>query len=130
MSWQFWTAFGIMMGTAVNLAVFHIPDINWRLMFGAPFIPAVRAGGDGEEEPRRHVPLVGDLAVEARQLLLRELLLATDHVGFGWVLCDQRTLLESRDVLGQGVVFAPSFDIVHELCFGDAVERIPDPVPR
>lgn len=36
-----WTAFGIMLGTAFNLAVFRVPDINWRLMLGAPFIPAV-----------------------------------------------------------------------------------------
>lgn len=42
MSWQMWTAFGIMLGTAFNLAVFHLPHgLNWRLMLGAPFIPAV-----------------------------------------------------------------------------------------
>ncbi|KAI0017803.1 hypothetical protein F4780DRAFT_753892 [Xylariomycetidae sp. FL0641] len=41
MSWQMWTAFGIFLGTAINLAVFHVPDINWRLMLGAPFIPAI-----------------------------------------------------------------------------------------
>ncbi|KAK3361954.1 hypothetical protein B0T24DRAFT_724390 [Lasiosphaeria ovina] len=40
MSWQMWTAFGIMLGTAINLAVWS-SDINWRLMLGAPFIPAV-----------------------------------------------------------------------------------------
>lgn len=40
MSWQMWTAFGIFLGTAVNLAVFYHPH-NWRLMLGAPFIPAV-----------------------------------------------------------------------------------------
>ncbi|KAI1767905.1 hypothetical protein GGR53DRAFT_518149 [Hypoxylon sp. FL1150] len=40
MSWQMWTAFGIFLGTAVNLAVFYHP-LNWRLMLGAPFIPAV-----------------------------------------------------------------------------------------
>lgn len=40
MSWQMWTAFGIMFGTAINLAVFYHKD-NWRLMLGAPFIPAV-----------------------------------------------------------------------------------------
>ncbi|KAI1486003.1 sugar transporter-domain-containing protein [Biscogniauxia mediterranea] len=40
MSWQMWTAFGIFLGTAVNLAVFH-HEHNWRLMLGAPFIPAV-----------------------------------------------------------------------------------------
>ncbi|OAQ67873.1 sugar porter (SP) family MFS transporter [Pochonia chlamydosporia 170] len=42
MSWQMWTAFGIMLGTAVNLAVYQIAQpLNWRLMLGAPFLPAV-----------------------------------------------------------------------------------------
>ncbi|AEO67862.1 0aee102a-6c78-4519-849c-70092b746bbd [Thermothielavioides terrestris] len=41
MSWQMWTAFGILLGTAINLAVFSVDNINWRLMLGAPFIPAV-----------------------------------------------------------------------------------------
>ena len=41
MSWQMWTAFGIFLGTAFNLAVWGAGDINWRLMIGAPFIPAV-----------------------------------------------------------------------------------------
>jgi hypothetical protein len=36
-----WTAFGIMLGTAFNLAVYKVPHINWRLMLGAPFLPAV-----------------------------------------------------------------------------------------
>ncbi|KAH8671017.1 hypothetical protein BX600DRAFT_548078 [Xylariales sp. PMI_506] len=40
MSWQMWTAFGIFLGTAINLAVYNSP-LNWRLMLGAPFIPAV-----------------------------------------------------------------------------------------
>lgn len=40
MSWQMWTAFGILLGTAVNLAVYNT-EHNWRLMLGAPFIPAV-----------------------------------------------------------------------------------------
>ncbi|KAL2019370.1 hypothetical protein VTK56DRAFT_9750 [Thermocarpiscus australiensis] len=41
MSWQMWTAFGIFLGTAINLAVWNAGAINWRLMLGAPFIPAV-----------------------------------------------------------------------------------------
>ena len=42
MSWQMWTAFGIFLGTAINLAVFNTGEnIRWRLMLGAPFIPAV-----------------------------------------------------------------------------------------
>ncbi|KAI0908662.1 sugar transporter-domain-containing protein [Ustulina deusta] len=40
MSWQMWTAFGIFLGTAINLAVYNNAN-NWRLMLGAPFIPAV-----------------------------------------------------------------------------------------
>lgn len=36
-----WTAFGILLGGAFNLAVFNVKDINWRLMLGAPFLPAV-----------------------------------------------------------------------------------------
>lgn len=35
-----WTAFGIFFGTVINLAVFY-HEHNWRLMLGAPFIPAV-----------------------------------------------------------------------------------------
>lgn len=42
MSWQMWTAFGIFLGTAFNLAVYHVDNsYNWRLMLGAPFLPAV-----------------------------------------------------------------------------------------
>lgn len=42
MTWQFWTAFGIMLGTAFNLAVYKVHEsLNWRLMLGAPFLPAV-----------------------------------------------------------------------------------------
>ncbi|KAJ0164242.1 Major myo-inositol transporter IolT [Colletotrichum tanaceti] len=40
MSWQMWTAFGIALGTAFNLAVYYA-EHNWRLMLGAPFLPAV-----------------------------------------------------------------------------------------
>lgn len=35
-----WTAFGIFLGTCINIAVYHMKD-NWRYMLGAPFIPAV-----------------------------------------------------------------------------------------
>ncbi|ORY57315.1 and other transporter-domain-containing protein [Pseudomassariella vexata] len=41
MSWQMWTAFGIFLGTAFNLAVYNTGSNNWRYMLGAPFIPAV-----------------------------------------------------------------------------------------
>jgi hypothetical protein len=32
---EMWTAFGIMLGTAFNLAIYNVHSINWRLMFGA-----------------------------------------------------------------------------------------------
>lgn len=41
MTWQFWTAFGIFMGTAFNLAVWNTGSIGWRLQLGSAFIPAV-----------------------------------------------------------------------------------------
>lgn len=41
MTWQFWTAFGIFLGTAFNLAVYNAGDIGWRLQLGSAFIPAV-----------------------------------------------------------------------------------------
>ncbi|EMC92365.1 hypothetical protein BAUCODRAFT_151769 [Baudoinia panamericana UAMH 10762] len=41
MSWQLWTAFGIMLGYSANLAVFRVGPIAWRLQLGSAFIPAV-----------------------------------------------------------------------------------------
>jgi Sugar (and other) transporter. len=47
MQWQMWTAFGIMLGYAADLAFFEVPDksgiigLNWRLMMGSAMIPAV-----------------------------------------------------------------------------------------
>jgi MFS family permease len=41
MTWQFWTAFGIFLGTAINLAVYYAGSIGWRLQLGSAFIPAV-----------------------------------------------------------------------------------------
>jgi MFS family permease len=41
MTWQFWTAFGIFLGTAFNLAVWNAGDIGWRLQLGSAFIPAI-----------------------------------------------------------------------------------------
>ncbi len=41
MMWQMWTAFGIMMGYAMDLAFLNVPDtpnikgLNWRLMLGS-----------------------------------------------------------------------------------------------
>lgn len=37
---EMWTAFGIMLGTVINVAVFYHAH-NWRLMLGLPAIPAV-----------------------------------------------------------------------------------------
>lgn len=42
-----WTAFGIMLGFAADLVFFRVSDIahinglNWRLMMGAPMLPAI-----------------------------------------------------------------------------------------
>ncbi|KAK0704933.1 hypothetical protein B0H67DRAFT_649329 [Lasiosphaeris hirsuta] len=47
MQWQVWTAFGIMVGFAADLAFYFVPDhgiplgLNWRLMMGSAMIPAV-----------------------------------------------------------------------------------------
>lgn len=41
MSWQLWTAFGILLGLVANLAVYRVGDIAWRLQIGSAFIPAV-----------------------------------------------------------------------------------------
>lgn len=41
MTWQFWTAFGIFLGTAFNLAVWNAGKIGWRLQLGSAFIPAI-----------------------------------------------------------------------------------------
>ncbi|KAF9458096.1 hypothetical protein BDZ94DRAFT_150646 [Collybia nuda] len=41
MSWQLWTAFGILLGFCANLILFQTGDIAWRLQLGSAFIPAV-----------------------------------------------------------------------------------------
>ncbi|KAF1941048.1 D-xylose-proton symporter [Clathrospora elynae] len=41
MSWQIWTAFGILLGTIANLVVMNTGAISWRLQFGSAFIPAI-----------------------------------------------------------------------------------------
>ena len=40
MSWQLWTAFGILLGVSANLAVKDVGRIAWRLQLGSAFIPA------------------------------------------------------------------------------------------
>jgi hypothetical protein len=41
MSWQVWTAFGILLGTCANLVFVHSGAIAWRLQLGSAFVPAV-----------------------------------------------------------------------------------------
>ncbi|GAB7342298.1 hypothetical protein MBLNU457_g0530t1 [Dothideomycetes sp. NU457] len=47
MQWQMWTAFGIMVGYAADLAFYNVQDtpgvtgLNWRLMMGSACLPAV-----------------------------------------------------------------------------------------
>jgi MFS family permease len=47
MQWQMWTAFGIMLGYAADIAFYNVPDpagitgLNWRLMMSSAMLPAV-----------------------------------------------------------------------------------------
>ncbi|KAL1305121.1 hypothetical protein AAFC00_002049 [Neodothiora populina] len=47
MQWQMWTAFGIMVGYASDLAFYNVPDkhnivgLNWRIMMASAMFPAV-----------------------------------------------------------------------------------------
>lgn len=41
MSWQIWTAFGILLGTCANLVFVDTGDIAWRLQLGSAFIVAI-----------------------------------------------------------------------------------------
>ena len=41
MSWQIWTAFGILLGTCANLVFVDVGKIAWRLQLGSAFVPAV-----------------------------------------------------------------------------------------
>ncbi|KDQ57679.1 hypothetical protein JAAARDRAFT_178048 [Jaapia argillacea MUCL 33604] len=47
MMWQMWTAFGIMIGYAMDLAFYHVPNkhnitgLNWRLMLASAGFPAL-----------------------------------------------------------------------------------------
>ncbi|TFK35902.1 hypothetical protein BDQ12DRAFT_655262 [Crucibulum laeve] len=41
MSWQLWTAFGILLGSSANLALQGTGKIAWRLELGSAFLPAV-----------------------------------------------------------------------------------------
>lgn len=47
MMWQMWTAFGIFLGTVVDLALYYVKDVNgivglnWRLMLAAAGIPGL-----------------------------------------------------------------------------------------
>ena len=47
MQWQMWTAFGIMVGYAADLAFYKVPDkhnitgLNWRIMMASAMLPAV-----------------------------------------------------------------------------------------
>ncbi|KAF8850384.1 putative polyol transporter 5 [Acephala macrosclerotiorum] len=41
MSWQVWTAFGILLGTCCNLIFANSGSIAWRLQLGSAFVPAI-----------------------------------------------------------------------------------------
>lgn len=41
MGWQLWVAFGILMGSSANLAMYQVGKNAWRLQLGSAFIPTV-----------------------------------------------------------------------------------------
>ncbi|KFY55622.1 hypothetical protein V496_06944 [Pseudogymnoascus sp. VKM F-4515 (FW-2607)] len=41
MSWQVWTAFGILLGTCANLVFVNTGSLVWRLQFGSAFVPVI-----------------------------------------------------------------------------------------
>jgi sugar porter (SP) family MFS transporter len=41
MSWQVWTAFGILLGTCANLVFVNVGPNAWRFQFASAFVPAV-----------------------------------------------------------------------------------------
>lgn len=41
MSWQVWTAFGILLGTCANLVFANVGKNAWRLQLGSAFVPAI-----------------------------------------------------------------------------------------
>ena len=41
MSWQVWTAFGILLGTCANLVFVNVGAHAWRFQFASAFLPAV-----------------------------------------------------------------------------------------
>lgn len=41
MSWQVWTAFGILLGTCANLVFVGTGKLVWRLQFGSAFVPVI-----------------------------------------------------------------------------------------
>lgn len=41
MSWQVWTAFGILLGTCANLIFANVGKNDWRFQFASAFVPAV-----------------------------------------------------------------------------------------
>ncbi|KAI0137450.1 hypothetical protein BJ170DRAFT_573023 [Xylariales sp. AK1849] len=41
MTWQMWTAFGILLGVTANLVFGKVGDIAWRLQVGSAFLPAL-----------------------------------------------------------------------------------------
>ncbi|CAI4217307.1 unnamed protein product [Parascedosporium putredinis] len=51
MQWQMWTAFGIMLGYAADLALYEVPDVGnivglrWRLMLASAALPAILCAG-------------------------------------------------------------------------------------
>jgi MFS family permease len=70
MSWQMWTAFGILLGTSANLAVYQVGEIAWRLQLGSAFIPAIPLGEYEKYGMMRRLELFINTAHSHRHLLL------------------------------------------------------------
>ena len=87
-------------------------------------------GRDGEEEASRHAPLVVALEVESANLLLGQSVFAVDEVSLSRVLSNKSTLLDQGEVLGELMLCAPLFDILHKTSARKTFEGVANPRSR
>lgn len=88
---------------------------------------ANRAGDDGQPKSPGQTPLVLDLILEGKLLILGQGLVATDGVvvftgerGGDAELGDKCTLAQDGEVVGQALLLSEGLDIAHQLALGDA----------
>jgi len=108
MSWQVWTAFGILLGTSANLAVKDVGDIAWRLQLGSAFIPAIPLvlGILFVPESPRYVCLSFTRAQEATHL----------HISLRWLMSKNRHMMAFESLLklrGSDILAARELFYVH-----------------